>query len=160
MKSALEMIIVLSIMILGPSAYAYGADKQKICHSYARKAVEQYNLAKQHNLPGIVPPLWSDDRDGHYRWCMHGGNSRFANSQSANRQALLDKHLSQKPKPTGSAESIVGNNHGSSVEATPISIPRPIQVKKQNIRKTDGWEKLDTSVHSELPVGLDPGRGP
>ncbi len=89
---------------------AISADKQQICTNYADTAVQQYNFGQQHNLPGIVPPVWSNDRNGHYNWCMHGENYRFANNENAKRQAYLDKKIIKAPpkQQSGSSGAVMG----------------------------------------------------
>lgn len=133
MKKSLNVIAIFFFAIFVVPTYVSAGDKQQFCNAYADKAVEQYNLGKQHNLPGIVPPAWSNDRNGHYNWCMIVPEN-FANSENAKRQAHLDKYLpkntAEKNIAIGTVTGTVGNKTGGAVAATPISIPRPVQVGK------------------------------
>ena len=161
MKKLASAIAILLFAMFIVSTDVFAGDKQQFCNTYADKAVAQFNLGKQHNLRGIVPPAWSNDRNGHYNWCMHVPKN-FANSENAKRQAYLGKYLPQntegKGTVTGTVTGIVGNKGGGSIAATPISIPRPMQGEK--LKSTGGWKKPAAPVRHKLPIGLDPGRGP
>lgn len=137
--------ILLFAMFIIPTDVSAG-DKQQFCNTYADQAVAQYNQGKQHNLPGIVPPAWSNDRTGHFNWCM-AVPENFANSENAKRQAHLGKYLSLKTGQgsvlTGTATKVVGGQVGGAVAATPISIPRPIQVGKIKANALGTIEKTE-----------------
>jgi len=109
-------------------------EKQHFCNNYADIAIGQYTLGKQYNLPNIVPPAWSDNREGHYNWCMVVPQN-MAESETAKRKAYLDQYLpetlSAKKVPKWQKVSSAVKNGVSGVAATPISIPRPIKVKTQ-----------------------------
>ncbi len=157
--------VVLLLTLFVSSTSALGADKQQFCNTYADKAVTQYNLAKQHNLPGIVPPVWSNDRNGHFNWCMHVPEN-VANSENAKRQAYLDKYLPQntteKGMVIGTVTGAIGNNGGGSVAATPISIPRPVKVGKIQAKDLGTIEisdfiAMDNNImHIRLYYKVDP----
>ena len=123
----LTAFLSVSLLILAFPLSALSGDKQQFCNSYADKAVSQYNLGKQHNLPGIVPPAWSSDRNAHFFWCMMVPEN-MADSETAKRQAYLDQHV---PKQVASPAVVTGavksKEVGGAVAATPISIPRPIK---------------------------------
>lgn len=133
MKNAIIMIAGLISLFIIP-AYGFAADKQQFCNNYADVAVGQYTLGKENHLPGIVPPRWSDNRSGHYSWCMQVPES-FSNGETAKRRAHLDQYLSNiisaKKVPAGPKVGSAVKKNGSAVAATPISIPRPIKVKTQ-----------------------------
>ncbi len=133
MKNISSIFILLLIVFFIPMAAGFAADKQQFCNTYADKAVAQYNQGKQHSLPGIVPPAWSNDRNGHYNWCMMAPEN-IVNSEDAKRQAYLDKYLPQntteKGMVMGTVTGVIDNKGGGSVAATPISIPRPVKVGK------------------------------
>ena len=122
----LTAFLSTSLLILAFPLSALSGDKQQFCNSYADKAVSQYNIGKQHNLPGIVPPAWSNDRNAHFMWCMMVPEN-MADSEAAKRKAYLDQHV---PKQAASPSMVTGTEKGnasSAVAATPISIPRPIK---------------------------------
>lgn len=123
-------VFLFIILVLPTSTPA--ADKQQFCNNYADIAVGQYTLGKENHLPGIVPPQWSDNRSGHYSWCMQVPES-FANSETAKRRAHLDQYLpnmsSAKKVPEGQKVGSAVKSGVSTVAATPISIPRPIKAK-------------------------------
>ena len=133
MKNLASTLTMLLIVLFILPVDGLGANKQQFCSDYANKAVAQYNQSKQYNLPGIFPPVWSNDLNGHFNWCM-AVPENFANSENAKRQAYLDKYLpqniSEKGMVTGTVTGIVGKKGGGSVAATPISIPRPVKVGK------------------------------
>lgn len=64
------------------------------CEEYAKTAVGQYNYAITNNLPGIGPPVWSNNSANHYNWCL-GVPRKNATQGSALRQGHIDryKHL-------------------------------------------------------------------
>lgn len=104
MKKTATILASLFVVTAVLCFQAIGAGNQKFCNNYADTAVKQYNLGKQHNLPGIVPPAWSDNRDGHYNWCMMAPE-KIANSENAKRQAYLDQHI---PKSAPSTPVVTG----------------------------------------------------
>ncbi len=165
MKSISSIFILLLIVFFVPIAAGFAADKQQFCNTYADKAVAQYNQGKQHNLPGIVPPVWSNDRNVHFNWCMNVAES-FANRENAKRQAYLDKNLPQnttaKGMVVGMVTGVIGNNGGGSVAATPISIPRPVKVGKMvtnvpgTIEKSDFISMDNNVMHIRLYYKVNP----
>ena len=88
------MPVVLFLIFLFPSLSA-GTDKQQFCNAYADRAVQQYQQGMSHHLEGIVPPVWSNDRNGHYLWCM-GMPENTVSSETSKRQAYLDRFIGQK----------------------------------------------------------------
>ncbi len=110
MKKTASVSVCFFAMTVMFCLQAISADKEQICSNYADTAVQQYNFGQQHNLPGIVPPVWSNDRNGHYNWCMHGENYRFANNENAKRQAYLDKKIIKTPpkQQSGSGGAVMG----------------------------------------------------
>jgi hypothetical protein len=106
------------------------------CEEYANTAVAQYSYAIENNLPGIVPPVWSDDYASHYNWCL--GVPQGNATQGAN---LRQGHLERYKK----ADSAYPQNQAVSVKAGTTAMPavgkamvvRPIPTKQ-----------------------FDPGRGP
>ncbi len=130
-KNRISMMVGSLIILFVIPICGFATDKQQFCSNYANTAVKQYHLGKQHNLPNIVPPAWSDNHTGHYNWCM-AVPENFANSENSKRQAYLDRHL--PPILSAKKVPVVGSavkKNGSAVAATPISIPRPIKVKTQ-----------------------------
>jgi len=130
-RNGISMMVGSLIILFIMSICGFAADKQQFCNSYADTAVKQYNLGIQNNLPGIVPPAWSNDRNGHFNWCMAVPED-FASSENSKRQAYLNRYL--PPILSAKKVPVVGSavkKNGSAVAATPISIPRPIKVKTQ-----------------------------
>lgn len=72
--------------------------QEEFCEAYADAAVEQCRLAMSKKLPGIVPPVWSDDGAHHYNWCLTASRDEVKNGQSL-RQSYLDQHLSASTPP-------------------------------------------------------------
>ena len=94
MKKAIGAAMILLLMLSAGVTSGLANTKEQFCATYADKAVAQYNQGKQHNLPGIVPPTWSNDRNGHFNWCMTAPEN-VANSESAMRQAYLEKYINK-----------------------------------------------------------------
>ena len=165
MKKAIETVMILLFMLSAGVTSGLANTKEQFCATYADRAVAQYNQGKQHNLPGIVPPAWSNDRNGHYNWCMMAPEN-IVNSENAKRQAYLDKYLPQntaeKGLVIGTVTGVIGNNGGESVAATPISIPRPVKVGKigTNVEGTieiSDFIAMDNNVmHIRLYYQVDP----
>jgi len=65
--------------------------KQQFCEAYAKTAVAQFNDAIANNLPGIVPPVWSNNSANHYNWCLEVPKEN-ANQGTALRQEHLDRY--------------------------------------------------------------------
>ncbi|HHL33605.1 MAG TPA: hypothetical protein ENJ30_04505, partial [Desulfobulbaceae bacterium] len=94
MKMAIGSVMILLFILSAGVTSGLANTKEQFCATYADKAVAQYNQGKQHNLPGIVPPAWSNDRNGHYNWCMMAPEN-IVNSEDAKRQAYLDKNITK-----------------------------------------------------------------
>ena len=112
----MKSVMIVSFIILNLLwifCFQAVANKQQFCGNYADTAVEQYKLGKQHNLPGIVPPAWSNDRNGHFNWCMVVPEN-FANSENAKRQAYLDKNI---PKAAPTNKTVTGVTVGHMIKA-------------------------------------------
>ncbi len=61
-------------------------DKEQICRSYALQAVEWNQIAQQLQCPGFNPPVWSNNHQMHFDWCMQDNNvstTAFHNNQRA-----------------------------------------------------------------------------
>lgn len=111
-------------------------NKAQFCSSYANQAIAQYDNAVKHKLPGIVPPVWSNDYNGHYDWCMKVPNetaiqgndlrNNYLKKYAADDTATMPDGMAKKP----------ANLPGKPVINGP-DISKPIQTK-----------------------GFDPGRGP
>ena len=107
MKKTASVLVGLFVITVMLCFQTIGADKQQFCNNYADNAVRQYRLGKQHNLPGIVPPVWSDDRKGHFNWCM-AVPENFANGERTKRQAYLDKNIAHDASNKKTTGTIVG----------------------------------------------------
>lgn len=87
-----RMVLVLAsvgLLLISATHAAPGA----FCEEYANVAVQQYHAALASKMPGIRPPAWSDDFDGHRAWCLLPFTSKqAANQETTNRQIALDKH--------------------------------------------------------------------
>jgi len=111
-------------------------NKAQFCDYYANQAIAQYTSALNHKLPGIVPPVWSNDYDSHYNWCMKVPNetamqgydlrNNYLKKYSVADTAALPDGITNKP----------ANLPGKPLVNVP-DIQKPIQKK-----------------------GLDPGLGP
>jgi len=139
----ITVFLSVSLLILAFPFAALSGDKQQFCNNYVDKSVSQYNLGKQHNLAGIVPPVWSNVKNDHFMWCMMVSEN-LVNSETSKRQAYLDQHI-QKQLPTSpSTAGPIKGNIGGVVAATPISIPRPIKPGRLNTTK---------AVVANIPAG-------
>ena len=57
----------------GSSGLTTPPDIELICRDYALKSVEQ-NIEASNLSCGFVPPVWSNDHQMHFDWCMQGQN--------------------------------------------------------------------------------------
>ena len=65
------------------------AANEPACRDYALKAVEM-NVEAQKLGCGFAAPVWSNDHQMHFGWCMQGANATFAQGENASRQVDLD----------------------------------------------------------------------
>ena len=87
--------LLLAVAFLLPQSSA--AAPAAFCQKYAEIAVQQYNAAVAHKMPGIGPPAWSNDFNGHKTWCLLPFiTEHVANQETTNRQIALDKHRYSK----------------------------------------------------------------
>ncbi len=94
MKKVINVLSISIICFLFSVPAYVSAGQGRFCSAYARKAVDQYNTARQNRLPGIVPPVWSDREKDHYNWCLMVPEN-VANNETRKRQAYLDHYLSK-----------------------------------------------------------------
>jgi len=65
------------------------AANEPACRDYALKAVEM-NVEAQKLGCGFAAPVWSNDHQMHFDWCMQGANATFAQGENASRKVDLD----------------------------------------------------------------------
>ncbi len=123
-KSKWILSSLVSVSLL--TSVAIGADS-KFCQQYAKKAISQFNQAKANKLPGINPPVWSNNYQGHKFWCeLPTITKAIANDGTAMRQKHLDTYLkadlSKNVKPRGFQTVTIPKQAPA---ATPITIPKP-----------------------------------
>lgn len=118
------VFIFLIVMTTG----VYGNEKERFCNNYANTAVKQYNQAKKYRVPGINPPAWSSDRNGHYFWCMMTPEN-IANNENAKRQAYLDRYLQENNHRKSNARS---NKNSDSWHSSPLHIESGQAVDRGN----------------------------
>ncbi len=81
------------------------ASRDKSCRNYALTAVKHNQQAIKLNC-GFRPPVWSNNHQGHFDWCMRGANSKSAANETNKRaQAIKVCKTSQAPKPAVPAPS-------------------------------------------------------
>lgn len=68
------------------------------CRDYALRAVEM-NRAAQSLGCGFGPPVWSNDHQMHFDWCMKGDNHRLAPQENTGRAQQLDGCRQAKAAP-------------------------------------------------------------
>ncbi len=137
------MPVVIFLLVIAAPLSVSAMDKQQFCQSYASQAVQQYEQGVRRHLPGIVPPVWSNDRNVHYRWCL-GTPEKIVNGETTRRQAYLDSYTHSGNPAASNAKAKGHLNSGmSAVAATPISIPRPIKT---------GHPKVGGAVQAQKPV--------
>jgi len=122
--------------VTGKPAMAQPENIADFCKKYAQKAVAQYRFAISNHLPGIVPPVWSDDLIHHYNWCL-GVPRDNADQGTALRQAHIDRY-----------KYLVDSN------ASELAIP-----DKPGAKTMQSMDKA--KIHRPAPnKQLDPGLGP
>jgi hypothetical protein len=65
------------------------ASNEPACRDYALKAVEM-NVEAQKLGCGFAAPVWSNNHQMHYDWCMQGANVSVASGENIKRAAELD----------------------------------------------------------------------
>lgn len=69
---------------LNPGPGTPTPNKEPLCRNYALKAVEFNQQALALNC-GFSPPVWSNNHQMHFDWCMHGNNSTSAGGENTKR---------------------------------------------------------------------------
>lgn len=111
-------------------------NKAKFCDNYAKEALAQYAFAVKNHLPGIIPPVWSNDYNSHYAWCLKVPENQAiqgSNLRKAHLKKTASKYTPGLPELLKKSPAALP---GKPVVKTPDSM-KPIQNK-----------------------GMDPGRGP
>ncbi|MCG8641240.1 MAG: hypothetical protein MI862_16015 [Desulfobacterales bacterium] len=133
-------------------------NKSAFCNRYADTALEQVALARKHNLPGIVPPVWSDNRSNHFNWCM-GVDQKNAESGSKLRQDFLDKHLNRSAGQKGKTVTMVPGGQIGKIETIPHAVIGKKLTGKEALR--DRIDKLDGGafqVNYTTPFSIPKGK--
>lgn len=60
-----------------------------VCRNYALKAVQQNQEAQKLGC-GFKPPIWSNDHQMHFDWCVNGNNQNLAANETKKRQNRLN----------------------------------------------------------------------
>ncbi len=75
-----------SVAIMTPAATKM--TKEQICNQYSLDAVTLNHEAQKHHC-GFKFPVWSNDYQKHFDWCMHGDNRKYAVNENKKRKASL-----------------------------------------------------------------------
>ncbi|MBZ0167560.1 MAG: hypothetical protein K8I00_12210, partial [Candidatus Omnitrophica bacterium] len=110
---------------------------EEFCADYAHTAVAQYDYAITNGLPGIVPPVWSNDRDHHYRWCLTVSRDEVMQGQKL-RQSYIDERTPAGAKKFGQLADAI--KHIDAGKFTPNGVTAVIKAQPNK--------------------QFDPGRGP
>lgn len=70
--------------------------KDKTCRTYALTAVKHNQQAAKLGC-GFKPPVWSNDHQMHFDWCMRGNNSKLAGNENKKRQQKVTQCQTAKP---------------------------------------------------------------
>lgn len=113
----------------GATAVKEIEDHSVFCREYAATAVAQYNSATSQKLPGIAPPVWSNDYALHYNWCLRVPREN-ARQGSSMRQDYLNKHkrLDQSNVPKLGVPATPNKKMIEAVDKT--TVVKPINDKK------------------------------
>jgi len=111
-------------------------NKAKFCDDYAKEALAQYEFATKHHLPGIVPPVWSNDYNSHYNWCLKVPEDQAIQGSNL-RKTHLKKHASTD---TPGLPQLSGKQPDAMLAEPLVNTPDTINPMQNK--------------------GLDPGRGP
>lgn len=109
-------------------------NKAQFCRSYANQALAQYEFAVNHKLFGIVPPVWSNDYDSHYNWCMTVPNETASQGNEI-RTTYLKKHAAAD---VATLPDLMTKN--------PAALPEKPIVTGPNIKKPIQTKGLDPSL--------------
>ena len=60
------------------------------CSQYAQTAIAQYTQAQAADCPNVGYPVWSNDFNHHYQWCLRVSDPD-ANAETSKRQQILTK---------------------------------------------------------------------
>lgn len=111
-------------------------NKAKFCDDYASEALAQYEFAVKNHLPGIVPPVWSNDYNSHYTWCLKAPDDQVIQGSNLRKAHLKKTAMVGTP---GLPELL---------EKSPAALPgKPVVDAPDNIKPIQN-------------KGFDPGRGP
>lgn len=93
--------VLWSIMLSCLAQNAVAAD-QKFCQRYATTSIKQYEAAVQERMPNIHFPVWSNDYNHHYSWCIRVPQVDAQKGITMRDQAIK-RHRASKPVASGGA---------------------------------------------------------
>lgn len=88
--------------LTSPGMKIFPVKSDAACRQYALTAVEDNRKAEKLGC-GFNPPVWSNDHQMHFDWCMHGGNSKQAPAETSKRKSALAQCQSAKAGNSASA---------------------------------------------------------
>ncbi len=149
MKWNFRVFFELLLIIVTTQVYAT-QNKEQFCNNYATKAVKQYKLAKRNNLSGIVAPVWSNNKNKHFYWCMITPKE-VANNESKKRQIYLSGHISKSKSESHTTTMI--HNEKTQVSNAALLPVLPVRsdtmaVSRGSTRGSTHYNSMVGKVHS------------
>jgi len=91
-------------------------DQRPECRDYALKSVQQ-NQEQLKLGCGFQPPVWSNDHQMHFDWCVRGNNATLANTETQKRDAQLTSCKQAKAQPSQSPTATCQQYAGQAIAA-------------------------------------------
>jgi len=64
------------------------AASQGFCNNYAQQSIQQFNTAQNLGIPNLAWPIWSNDYNHHFQWCLKQ-SEQIVNSGISNRSLII-----------------------------------------------------------------------
>ena len=134
---AVDLALLSALSVAQP---APGADPGT-CDKYAKSALAQLQRAQKLGIPGLQPPVWSNDYSSHYGWCLAVPESETSKG-AALRQSILNGF--SKNAPTGQEGSWLPKP----VEAKPVQVEVLLPPGVKKTCDSYAWEAVQQQQYN------------
>ncbi len=99
MNTFAKLAAALVLLTAAAPAVALASDKEDICRAYALEAVNWNQIAHKKNCVNLTAPVWSNNHQMHFDWCMHGNNYKMTAKSNLDRAEYVQSCQTAQVQP-------------------------------------------------------------